>query len=203
MAYYFLLDKLPLPITPGALSIKTPTLNSTITLINDGEINIPKGDGLREISFEFLIPSVQKYPFATWQLGNYTATALIPLLRVMKAEAAPISFIVVRLSPKGKFEYFTAIRCTIEEMEFKEDAEEYGLDTMCKVTLKEFLPYGTKRIKVEESSNGKPGGKIAKVTNVRYSSGKDQSLIATNSGTSGVTATESSVNFMKESLGMV
>lgn len=203
MAYYFLLDKLPLPITPGALNIKTPTLNSTITLINDGEINIPKGDGLREISFEFLIPSVQKYPFATWQLGSYTATALIPLLRAMKAEAAPISFIVVRLSPKGKFEYFTAIRCTIEEMEFKEDAEEYGLDTMCSVSLKEFWPYGTKRIKVEGSSDGKPGSKTAKVTNVRDSSGKDQSSIQTNSGTSGVTATDSSVSFVKEILGML
>lgn len=153
MAYYFMMGVVPLPITPSSLSISTPSMNKTVTLINEGEINIPKDQGLREISFEFLLPTVQKYPFATWQLGSYTATLLIPLLNLFKRTKWSLPFIVVRMSPGGKFLYFTSITCTIETFEYKEDAEEYGLDTMCSITLKEYKPFGTKRVELKEGQN--------------------------------------------------
>ena len=172
MAYYFMLGVVPLPITPSALTIKTPSMNKTINLINEGEINIPKDQGLREISFEFLLPTVQKYPFANYQLGSYTATTMIPLLNEWKKTKLPFQFIVTRMSPKGKFLYFTSIKCLIEDFEYKEDAEEYGMDTMCSITLKEYKPYGTKRVKLEKSPDGKPGSKRAKVTTTRDSSSK-------------------------------
>lgn len=148
--YLFFLGVVPLPITPGALTIKTPSLNKTVNLINEGEINIPKQAGLREISFEFLLPQVQQYPFANYQLGRYTASIMIPLLNVWKNTMLPIQFIVTRMSPSGKILYFTNIKCLIEDFEYKEDAEEYGLDVMCSITLKEYKEYGTKSIKIEE-----------------------------------------------------
>jgi hypothetical protein len=209
MAYYFFLGACPLPIPPAALSIKTPTLNKTINLINEGEVNILKGDGLKEISFEFLLPAVPNYPFADYTLfgyfktGRFTTNEYIPVLRDLKSKNKPFPFIVVRTSPKSRRLEYEYVLCTMEDIEFKEDAEEYGFDRMCSVVLKKYVPYATKRIKVEESSDGKPGSKTAKVTNVRDSSGKDQSSIQTNSGTSGVTATDSSVSFVKEILGML
>lgn len=172
MAYYFMLDTFPLPIPPSALTIKTPSMNKTVTLINDGEINIPKNQGLREISFEFLIPAVQKYPFATYHLGMLNASAWILLLKYAKSEGIPFPFTVARMTPGGQFNYFTSIVVLIEDVEFKEDASEYGLDTMCSITLKEYKPYGTKRIKLEKSVEGKPGQ--AKVTNNRSTVGKSQ-----------------------------
>lgn len=175
MAYYFMLGVVPLPIPPSALEIKTPSMNKTVTLINDGEINIPKYAGLREISFDFLLPTIQKYPFANYQLGNFTAATLILYLNGWKDAKIPIPFIVVRMSPKGKFLYFTSILCLIEDFTYKEDAEEYGFDTMCSITLKEYRPYGTKRVKLEKPSSAKPAStQKATVEKTRDSSGKKQ-----------------------------
>ena len=77
-----MLGALPLPIPPSSLEITTPSMNKTVVLINEGEINIPKDQGLREISFEFLIPTFQKYPFATYQLDKWMGSAMIPLLKL-------------------------------------------------------------------------------------------------------------------------
>lgn len=183
MAYYVMLGEILLPITPSAMNVKTPSMNKTVTLINEGEINIPKDQGLREISFEFLIPTVQKYPFANWQLGSYTATMLIPLLNIRKRSALPLYLNIVRMSPAGKFLYCTRIYCLIEDFDYKEDAEEYGLDTMCSINLKEYVPYSTKRIKIKEPTSSKPGStqstqstqtKTAKVEKTRDASSKSQ-----------------------------
>jgi hypothetical protein len=213
MAYYFTLGGLPLPIPPSSLEIKTPSMNTTVTLINEGEINIPKNQGLLEISFEFLIPTFQKYPFATYQLdgftgaainpllkivaplieklksssggfldsilpsipdvdlnnptsGGYTAGMMIPLIDAMKKNKLPIQFIVTRMNPKGHLLHSTNIKCLIEDFTYKEDAEEYGFDTMCSISLKEYKPYATKRVKLNEVVSDKPGAKSTKVATV-------------------------------------
>lgn len=153
MAYLFFLGAVPLPITPSALTIKTPSMNKTVTLVNEGEINIPKRSGLREISFEFLLPQVQKYPFANYQLGSYTASVMIPLLNVWKNTCIPFRFIVTRMSPSGGILYFTYIKCVIEDFEYNEDAEAHGLDVMCSINLKEYVDYGTKIVDVKDVQN--------------------------------------------------
>lgn len=162
--YYFMLGAMPLPIPPSALEIKTPSMNKTVNLINDGEINIPKEQGLREISFDFLLPTFQKYPFATYQLGNYTTATIILYLKIWKDTKYPIPFIVVRMSPTGKFLYFTSILCLIEDFTYTEDAEEYGFDTNCSINLKEYKPYGTRRMKLKQAQDGT---KTASVKNTR------------------------------------
>ena len=173
MAYIFMFGVVPLPITPGALSIKTPSMNKTVTLINEGEINIPKDRGLREISFEFLLPQVQKYPFATYQLGSYTASVMIPLLNEWAKTKIPFRFIVVRTSPKGKILYFTYIKCLIEDYTYDEDAEAHGLDVMCSITLKEYRDYGTKSAKIKEVKNSDGSTtKTVSQTNTRSTTGK-------------------------------
>ena len=148
MAYYFFLGAtLPLPVTPGALNIRTPSKNTTVTLINDGEINILKDQGLREISFEFMLPQV-KYPFANYSISNYTATTFIPLLNELKKSKKPFQFIVTRMNPRGKVLFFTNITCQIEDFEYDEDAEANGFDVMCNISLKEWKYYGTNSIKL-------------------------------------------------------
>ena len=141
--YYFFLHGVPLPVTPSALEITTPSKNTTVTLINDGEINIPKEQGLREISFDFLLPQTDTYPFANFALGAFTASAFIPVLNLAKQLKTPIQFIVTRLTPDNKPRYFTNIKVLIEDFTYKEDAEEYGMDTLCTIRLKEYKDYGT------------------------------------------------------------
>ena len=54
MAYYFYLDDMMLPIPPAKMDIRIKNKNKTVNLINEGEINIIKTEGLKEISFELL-----------------------------------------------------------------------------------------------------------------------------------------------------
>ena len=63
MAYHFYMGKMLCPIAPSKLQIKIGNKNKTMTLINEGEVNILKQVGLTEISFDMLLPNVS-YPFA-------------------------------------------------------------------------------------------------------------------------------------------
>ena len=72
MSYYFYLGDFMLPVPPPRMDIKVNNKNKTINLINEGEINIIKTPGLKEISFEALLPNAN-YPFADYSqsfLGN-------------------------------------------------------------------------------------------------------------------------------------
>ena len=149
MPYYFYLADLKLPITPSSLNIKTGSKNTTLTLINDGEINILKKPSLREISFEFLLPH-QNYPFSNHHtIGTHYATAIIPLIQALKEDGRAFLFKVIRLGSRGESLFHTCILSHIEDFEFDEDAESLGLDVKCKMTLKEWKPYSTKTVKVE------------------------------------------------------
>lgn len=54
---------LTLPITPGELNISNDSNNDTVTLINEGEVNILKSPPLMEFEFEARFP-MRKYPYA-------------------------------------------------------------------------------------------------------------------------------------------
>lgn len=154
--YLFFLGVVPLPVTPGALTIKTPSLNQTVNLVNEGEINIPKKGGLREISFDFLLPQVRNYPFANYPLPlNFTASIIVPLLNYWKDRRLPFRFIVVRTTPQYIPLYFNYIKCVVEDFEFNEDAVEHGMDVMCSINLKEYVDYGTKVMEKKQDENGK------------------------------------------------
>ena len=51
------------PITPGELTISVGSNNKTVTLINEGDINILKSPALVEVSFEARFP-MRQYPYA-------------------------------------------------------------------------------------------------------------------------------------------
>lgn len=135
--YVFFFGVIPLPVTPAAFDIVTPSLNKTVVLIDQGEINIPRDAGLLEISFDFLLPR-QRYHFSNYNLSDYTASTLIPLLNLWKKTKLPFQFIVTRIGAGGQVYDFTNIKVAIEGFTYKEDAAAYGTDTMCSITLKEY-----------------------------------------------------------------
>lgn len=140
--YIFFFSAIPLPVTPAAIDITTPSLNKRVTLINHGEINILRSGGLKEISFEFLLPR-QKYHFSNYSLGDYTASTLIPLLNTWKETKLPFQFIITRVGADGQVFDFTNLKVGIEDFTYKEDAKEYGQDTMCSILLKEYKDFPT------------------------------------------------------------
>lgn len=150
--YYFFLGALQLPVAPAALSTKINGQNKTINLINDGEINIIKLPGLTEVSFEFMIPHT-KYPFVSYGTGGILGTqALLGYLERLKTRQKPFQFIVSRMGSGYKLLHATNLKVTLEDYSIEEDAD-FGLDQMVSVTLKQYRPYSTKILEVDDKGN--------------------------------------------------
>jgi hypothetical protein len=136
--FRFYLANMLLPITPSKLSLKVKNMNKTVTLINEGEVNIIKTKGLREFSFEFLLPFTD-YSFAAVSRAKKQKHYL-DKLNQLKINKRPFQFVVKR--PKG---FKTNIKVTLEDLNITEDAQE-GRDIKASVTLKEYRHYGTKKV---------------------------------------------------------
>lgn len=136
--FRFYLANMLLPITPSKLSLKVKNMNKTVTLINEGEVNIIKTKGLREFSFEFLLPFTD-YSFAAVSRAKKQKHYL-DKLNQLKINKRPFQFVVKR--PKG---FKTNVKVTLEDLNITEDAQE-GRDIKVSVTLKEYRHYGTKKV---------------------------------------------------------
>ena len=163
MAYYFYMDDVLLPVTPGALQLKINNNNKTINLINDGEVNVLKSAGLTDISFDTLLPNFN-YPF-----NNQDTQAIdiyLEKLEKLKTSKKPFIFSVSRVKPNGDYMYDTSMQVSLEDYTIKEDADKYGFDAMVSVKLKQYKEYKTKTLSVKTDSQGKT---VATVTQNRAS----------------------------------
>ena len=144
--YDFYLDKCLLPIAPPNLAVKINNANETVTLINEGEINILKKAGLTDIEFECRIPQ-EKYPFAVYKSGFKGADYFLEYFESLKAGKQPFQFIVCRKRPNEKRLFDTNIRVSMEEYKVTEDAVN-GFDVLVKIKLKQWREYGTKTVNI-------------------------------------------------------
>ena len=153
MAYYFYLGKMLCPIAPSKLQIKIGNKNKTMTLINEGEVNILKQAGLTNISFDLLLPNV-KYSFATYKSEFQNAKYFLDELEKLKTDRKPFQFIVTRTLPNGKMLFDTNMKVSLETYDIKEDVKE-GFDVVVSVKLKQYKDYGTKicNVTVEETKS--------------------------------------------------
>ena len=151
MGYEFYLGKILLPVTPSSLQIKVGNSNKKVTLINEGEVNILKTPGLKDIDFKVLLPNAE-YSFATYKDGFQPASYFVELFEEMKNNKEPFQFIVVRRLPNGKFLFRTNIKVSLEDFSTEEDAEQ-GFDIVVKIRLKQYRDYGTKTCDVAPGSS--------------------------------------------------
>lgn len=141
MAYEFFIDNMLCPVTPSKLQVKIKGQNKTLTLINDGEINILKKPGLTEYNFDLLLPNVE-YPFAVYKSGFQNAKYFLDKLQDLKANKKAFQFQVMRTLPNGKPLFNTDTRVSLEDYTIKEDAKD-GFDVVVSVNLKEHKHYET------------------------------------------------------------
>ncbi len=144
--YDFYLGKCLLPIAPPKLTVKINNANETVTLINQGEINILKKAGLTEIEFECRIPQ-ERYPFAVYQAGFKSADYYLDYFESIKTSEEPFQFIVCRRRPAGKRLFDTNIKVSMEDYRIEEAAEN-GFDVLVKIKLKQWRDYGTKTVNI-------------------------------------------------------
>jgi len=171
MAYTFYMGSVMLPVPPAQLQLSIRNQNVTVTLIDEGEINIPKKPGLSEISFKVLIPQMQ-YPFARYEGKFKPAEFYLNYFKKLKVDQLPFQFIVARSLPSGTPEvdlsnkekpvtikadslFGTNIKVLLEDYKIIEDAGN-GLDVDVEINLKQFRDYGTKTVKIEEPTPEQP-----------------------------------------------
>lgn len=142
MAYLFYLDKVLLPIAPSKLQIKITNQNSTLNLINDGEVSILKKAGLSEVSFDVLLPNVN-YPFASYNDGFQKAIYYLDKLEELKTSQEPFQFIITREFPSGDSLHSTNMTVSLENYTITEQATQ-GFDVVVSISLKQYKSYGTK-----------------------------------------------------------
>ena len=164
MAYYFYLDGVELPVTPGSLQLKINNNNKTVNLINDGEINVLKNAGLTDISFDALLPNFN-YPFNN--ANAQSADIYLEKLEKLKTSKKPFIFSVSRVKPNGDYMFDTSMNVSLEDYTIKEDADKYGFDAMVSVKLKQYREYKTKTLTTKTDSKG---NKTTTVTKNRPSS---------------------------------
>ncbi|HGT0227711.1 TPA: LysM peptidoglycan-binding domain-containing protein [Clostridioides difficile] len=177
MAYDFYLDGVQLPIPPPKLEIKVTNKNKTVDLINTGEVNILKKEGLSEISFEAEFTH-NKLPFYRGTFRD--VQFFLSKLELLKTDCKPFQFIVSR-EMGGKVLFNTNMKVSLEEYNIVEDAEN-GSDVKVIIKLKQYRDYSTKKLVLAPPKNetGRPNVKIEpkRVDSVNAPSGKTYTVKA-------------------------
>lgn len=128
-----------MPQTPAKLSVKISGKNTTVTMLNEGEINFLKYPGLTEITLPLVFPmlTASKRP-------DYYLT----LLEHAKTQRTTTQFIMTRITPAGQLLFDTNIKVSIEDYTIEESATN-GLDVGVEVKLKQYRDYSTKTVAIK------------------------------------------------------
>ena len=157
--YYFYLGTMQIPIPPKELTTTINGKNETMDLLGKGEVNIIKPAGLTDISFKFLLPN-SDYPFNESMLfKSKKAKYYIDELEKLKTTKTIFQFIVVRMKPGGQMLAMTNMKCTLENYNIDEDADN-GFDAYATVSLKQWKQWGAKRIEVKTDKDGTAKGSV-------------------------------------------
>ena len=130
-----------MPQTPAKLSVKISGKNTTVTLLNEGEINFLKYPGLTEITLPLVFPmlTASKRP-------DYYLT----LLERAKTQRTTTQFIMTRATPAGQLLFDTNIKVSVEDYTIEESATN-GLDVSVEVKLKQYRDYSTKTVAIKST----------------------------------------------------
>ena len=151
--YLFYLDTLQLPVAPERLEIQIGNNNKTLTLINEGEINLLKIPTLTEIKFDAILPRYE-YPFAVYPEGFKQPEYFLEFLEDLKVSCKVFRFKVLRSDEKGNYiGTETNMECSLEEYTITEDAESYGRDFLVSIELKQYRHYATKILTINPGTS--------------------------------------------------
>ena len=184
--YAFYLDDVRLPVSPSQLKVKINGRNKTVTLINDGEVNILKERGLTNIALGVMLPNFT-YPFAHYDDGFKPASFYLDKLMELKTQRdndgnlLPFQFIVSRTLPDGNILSEANHKVVLEDYQETEDAAA-GFDVTVDITLKEYKAPKTVIVNNESSEatveNRRPAEKPPTLPVYTVGEGDTLSIIA-------------------------
>lgn len=130
-----------MPQTPAKLSVKISGKNSTVTLLNEGEINFLKYPGLTEITLPLVFPMLT---------GSNRPDYYLSLLERAKTSRSTTQFIMTRTTPSGQLLFDTNLTVSVEDYTIDENASN-GLDVSVEIKLKQYRNYSTKTVTVKNT----------------------------------------------------
>lgn len=166
--YDFYLGNVLLPVTPDSLKVKIKSMNKTVTLINESEVNILKQPGLTELQLKAMLPQ-SSYPFTNGRVRS--ASYYLSYLERLKAGKKRFQFIVSR-TMGGKLLFDTNMTVTLEDYQIDEDANDNGFDPVVTISLKQYRAYGTKTVTVAPALNGQPTATVEQPRETENAPGK-------------------------------
>lgn len=158
MAYEMYFGKTLMPVMPEKLEFKMEGNNTTVVMMNQGEVNWLRSPKLTDISFDLLLPN-HEYPFAQYLDGFKPANEYLELFEKYLTNKKPFQFIVTRTLPDGSPLWDTDMTVSLESYTPDEEADE-GQDVKVSIELKLYRHFGTKKVKIKKK---KIKGKTKKV----------------------------------------
>lgn len=152
--YRFYVGDLELPYAPSKLNIKVGSKNTTVDLINGGEINILKEPKLQEISFDVELPRGRQYPFANKLVDP---KVFIDYFNNLMLNKKPTKLLIIRpIVTNGRTRYQESEfkKVSLEGFDWKEDADN-AFDITLSLTFKEYIEYGTAKKTVVNNNKSK------------------------------------------------
>ena len=151
--YEVYLDDVVYPVAPSSITTKINKQIEVITLANEGEVNRIKTPGLTDITMDILLPGIV-YPFAIYPSGTFQKPSVyISQLEKLKTEGKVFKLVVLRKLPTRVLGYDFSMSVTLEDYSLKEDAEE-GIDITASLNLKQYVDYGTQKVKFKKKKGG-------------------------------------------------
>ena len=172
--YKVYLDDMRLPVTPEEITLKVKNQNKTLTMINEGEVNILKRPGLSDIKFDCILPN-SEYPFAVYDSGYQGAEYFLGRLEEFKTSIKPFTFQIIRTESGGRISSFDQeLTVSLESYEITENAEKYGSDILVTISLKQYTAAVTKVVVFEAQTDDTSDTTEAVIQEERDTSTKEE-----------------------------
>lgn len=153
--YEFYIDNIRYPLPPQKFQLKINNKNETVTLVNEGEVNRIKAQGLTDVqATELLLPAVE-YPFANYgKAGFQKPDVYLSQLEKLKTSGAVFKVVLIRNLAGKALGWNFSMECTLEDYTVEEDVQE-GIDVKLTLNFKQWVHYGTKVLTFTKKKNGK------------------------------------------------
>ena len=158
MAYKMFIGDVLMPITPDKVKVKIKNQNKTLNLISGEEINILTEAGLSEVSFDLTLPQTN-YPYCV--TTSQSAQYYLSLFEHLKQSKEPFQWILNRSRPNGQPLFHSNLTVGLEDYQITDDAKN-GFDIGVSIKLKQYRPYGTKTVVIQQPTITAPATETPK-----------------------------------------
>ena len=141
-----------LPVTPAEIETKMGNRNKVVYILNFGEMNLAKKQGLQEIRFTALLPG-RMYSFVQTEDGFHEPEYFLNCFKEYKAAAKPVQLILFRRLADGTQLFCGNMDVLLEDYTVTEKGGEQG-DFWVEMHWKEWKTAKSIRYSVKSQNGG-------------------------------------------------